>query len=152
VFDWFDLSIKTENLNPSLADKAVVVFKDGAGATTSRGGKFESGFIVTKAREFGTYYVRLDTTKPQIKILNVVPERNMRTYKKILVKISDNLSGISDFDTYIDGKWALTNYDAKSATITHTLDQKLSSGEHFFKVVVIDERKNVAEYSVKFAM
>lgn len=152
VFDWFDLSIKTENLNPLLVDKAVVVFKDGAGATTSRGGKFEKGLIVTKAREFGTYYVRLDTTKPQIKILNVVSGRNMRNYNKILVKISDNLSGITDFDTYIDGKWMVTVYDAKSAMLTHTLDPKLLAGEHIFKIVVTDERKNVAEYSIKFAM
>ena len=144
-----------------LNDKAIIVLKDGAGVITSRGGKFESaiangetgqGFINTQIREFGTYYIRIDTTAPQIKILNVVSARNMRTYKKILIKITDNLSGIVDFDTYIDGKWTLTEYDAKYFMLTHTLDQNLPAGEHIFKVVVTDERKNVAEYSVKFAM
>lgn len=152
VVNWFDLSIKAENLNPALNDKALIVFKDAFGATASRAGKFENGFIHTQIREFGTYYVRVDTTLPQIKVLNVVPGRNMRNYKKILVKITDNLSGISDFDTYIDGKWVLTDYDAKSATLTHTLNQQLSIGEHIFKIVVTDERKNVAEQSVKFVM
>lgn len=152
VFDWFGLSIKTENLNPALADKALVVYKDGTGATTSRGGKFENGFIATKAREFGTYYVKVDTTLPQIKILNVVPGRNMRTYKKILIKITDNLSGIVDFDTYVDGKWVVTDYDAKFSMLTHMLDQNLSVGEHTFKVVVTDERNNRAELEMKFAM
>ncbi len=152
VFDWFDLAIKTENLNPALADKAIVVYKDGTGATTSRGGKFENGFITCKAREFGTYYVRLDTTAPQIKPLNVVMGKNMRPYKKLLFKITDNLSGITDFDTYIDDNWTVTDYDAKFSALTHTLDQNLSVGEHTFKVVVTDERKNRAEYSIKFAM
>jgi hypothetical protein len=76
----------------------------------------------------------------------------MRKTKKILFKITDNLSGISDFDTYIDNNWIVTDYDAKSATLTHELDQNLSAGEHIFKVVVSDERKNVSAYSVKFKM
>ncbi len=152
LFDWFSLSIKTENLNHALADKAVVVYKDKANSVFSRGGKFENGFITTRAREFGTYFVRLDTTVPKIKLLNIISGRNMRVYKKILVKISDNLSGVSDFDTYIDGKWVVTDYDSKSATLTHTLDQNLATGEHIFKVVVEDERKNKNEYSVMFEM
>ena len=152
LFDWFDLSVKTENLNPALADKAIVIFKDGIGATTSRGGKFENGFINCRAREFGTYYARMDTTAPQIKSLNVLAGKNMRTYKKLLFKITDNLSGIVEFDTYMDDKWTVTEYDAKSATLFHILDQSLSLGEHTFKVVVTDERKNRAEYSIKFMM
>ena len=152
VFDWFDLSIKTENLNPAIGDKAIVVYKDGTGATTSRGGKYENGFISCKAREFGTYYVKVDTSAPQIKPLNVIAGKNMRTYKKLLFKITDNLSGIVDFDTYVDDKWAVTDYDAKFSALTHTLDQNLTAGEHIFKVVVVDERKNRAEYTIKFAM
>jgi len=152
VANWFSLSLKTENLNPALAEKALVVYKDGTGATAARGGKFENGFVTTKAREFGTYYVRVDTTAPQIKALNVTAGRNMRNYKKLLFKITDNLSGIADFDTYIDGNWTVTDYDAKSAMLTHTLDLKMAAGEHSFKVVVIDERGNRAEYSIKFAM
>ena len=152
VFDWFDLRLKTENLNPALADKAVVVYKDGTGATTSRGGSFEVGFITTRAREFGTYYIKLDTTAPQIKMMNLVAGHNMRSAKKILTKITDNLSGIVDFDTYIDGQWVVTDYDAKSATLTHTLDQNLASGQHIYKIVVTDERNNRAELAVKFGM
>ncbi|HLP21624.1 MAG TPA: M23 family metallopeptidase [Chitinophagales bacterium] len=152
VSDWYDLSIKTENLPPALSDKAIVIFKDGLGSTTSRGGKFENGFITTKAREFGTYYVRIDTTAPTIKSVNVVAGKNMRASKKLFFKITDNLSGIADFDTYIDDKWTVTEYDAKTATLFHILDQKLPAGEHTFKIVVTDERKNRAEYSIKFLM
>ncbi len=152
IADWFNLSIKAEKLNPALADKAVIVYKDGLGATASRGGKFDSSFVTTKAREFGTYYVKVDTTAPQIKPLNVIAGKNMRTYKKLLFKITDNLSGIADFDTYVDDKWVVTEHDAKFSSLTHTLDQSLSAGMHTFKVVVTDERKNRAEYEVKFGM
>ncbi len=152
IADWFTVSVKAENLNAALASKAVVVYKDGNGSAVSRAGSFESGFVVAKAREMGTYYIRVDTTAPQIRALNVVAGRNMRTYKKLLFKITDNLSGIADFDTYLDNKWVVTEYDAKSATLTHWLDTTLVTGEHTFKVVVTDERKNQSEFSVKFLL
>lgn len=152
VSDWYDLSIKAENLPPSLNDKAIVIFKDGLGATTSRGGKYANGFITTKAREFGTYYIKVDTTAPTIRPVNITATKSMRSAKKLLFKITDNLSGIADFDTYLDDKWIVTEYDAKTATLFHILDPKLPAGEHTFKVVVTDERKNRAELTVKFLL
>ncbi len=152
VYDWFDLSIKTENLPLSLSDKALVIYKDGTGATATRGGHYDNGFITTKAREFGTYYVRIDTVPPKVTALNVTAGRNMRTAQKLIFKITDNLSGIADFDTYVDNKWEVTDYDTKFATITHTLNPKLSPGEHTFKIVVTDERGNRTDYSIKFSM
>lgn len=152
VFDWFNISVKAEKLSPEFRDKALLVYKDDKGATASRGGKFENGFIVSRSREFGQYYVTLDTTLPVIKPVNISAGKNMRALQKILIKISDNLSGIADFDTYIDDTWVLTGYDAKSSLLTHKLDQTLPAGEHKFKVVVTDERHNKAEWEVKFAM
>lgn len=152
VFDWFDVSIKTENIPAGFTGKAIIVYKDGLGATTSRGGKYDNGFITAKAREFGTYYVRIDTTPPRVTAVNLTPGKNMRSTKKLLFKMTDNLSGIADFDTYLDDKWVVTDYDAKFATLTHTLDQNLSTGTHTFKIIVTDERSNKVEYAIKFAM
>ncbi len=105
---------------------------------------------VTRTREFGKFAVKVDTTAPGVAALNIVSGRNMRSYKKLLFKISDNLSGIADFDTYVDGKWVVSDYDAKSATLRHTINQALPNGEHTFLVVVTDERKNQRDYSIKF--
>lgn len=152
IFDWFNLAIKAENLKQNLAAKAVVIYKDATGATVSRGGSFADGFIHCKARDFGEYYIRIDSSAPQIKPLNLHTGRNMRNYKKLLFKISDNLSGIAYFDTYLDHKWVVTDYDAKSATLTHTLDPQLKNGEHIFTVIATDERNNRNELSIKFLM
>ncbi|MDB5282158.1 MAG: peptidase [Bacteroidota bacterium] len=152
VFDWFYVTIKTEKLNFRFREKAVVVYKDETGEEVSRGGKYENGSIKAKAREFGTYYVKIDTTIPTITPLNISKGKDMKKDKKIRVKISDDLSGISNFSTYIDDKWVVTDYDAKSYTLTHSIDPHLAAGTHTFKVVVTDERKNTAEYSVTFKM
>ena len=76
----------------------------------------------------------------------------MAKYRTIRFQIRDNLSGIDDFDTYIDNKWVVTDYDAKTASLAHHIDPNLQKGEHIFRVVVVDERKNRGEYSVKFVI
>ena len=139
-------------MNPAFKDKAVVIYKDIKGGEVSRAGKFENGFVNARVRDFGTYYIRIDTTAPVIKPVNVSNGKNMRTLKKLVFKISDNLSGIEGFDTYLDGKWVVTDYDAKTSSITHILDANLAAGEHTFKVEVRDERNNASEYTVKFKM
>lgn len=147
LYDWCTVTVKPENLNTALKDKAILTVNG-----NSLGGKFDNGFITTRTRDLGVFQIKLDTTAPKIAALNVTTGKNMRVYKKLLFKISDNLSGIADFDTYLDGQWVVTDYDAKSNTITHTLDQKLKNGEHIFKVVVTDERKNQSQLEIKFLM
>lgn len=147
LHDWCTVTVKPENLHTALKDKAVLTING-----NSLGGKFDNGFITARTRDFGAFQIKLDTTAPKIAALNVTAGKNMRVYKKLLFKISDTLSGIADFDTYLDGQWVVTDYDAKSNTITHTLDQKLKNGEHTFRVIVTDERKNQSQLELKFLM
>ncbi len=153
LFDFASLFIKTtKELPKGKEDKAVLVWKNEHGGWVSKGGKFDGAFVGGKVREFGDYAVKIDTTPPRITPVNIVPGRNMRAYRNIVFTIGDNLSGLADFDTYIDDKWVITEYDAKSARLTHQLDMKLPAGTHTFKVVAVDERNNKSEYSVKFVM
>jgi hypothetical protein len=150
VADWFDVSVTTEGLPAALTDKAGVMYKDNSGSTAFKGGKFSNGYISTRTRDFGQYYIVIDTTPPVVKPLNFTPGKNVRSIKKLVFRITDNKSGIDDFDTYIDGKWVVADYDGKTSSITHTIANNLAAGTHIFKVVVTDERKNKTEYSVKF--
>jgi hypothetical protein len=152
VFDWYTLSIKPEKLTPYLCNKAVIVFKDENGSEISRGGKYNDGFITTRTREFGTYYIRLDTVPPHIVPVNISTVKSMKRQGKIVFKITDNLSGIDGFKTYMDDHWVVTDYDAKSSSITHTIDKNTKPGVHTFKVSVTDERKNESSYIVRFTI
>lgn len=149
TYDWFNVAIKAEGLPENLKEKAVIMYKDKAGAKACRGGRYENGFMMGKGREFGQYYITVDTTAPRITAVNITPGRNMRKYGKIQLKITDGISGIIDFDTYLNGQWVVTTYDAKNALLTFPLSG-LAAGEHTYKLVVEDERHNKSEYSVKF--
>ena len=148
LFDWATVTLQAENLPPSLTDKAVVMLN----GTTCLGGTFEAGRVSARTRELGKFTLQLDTTAPRAAALNIVPGRSMRSYQKLLFKISDNRSGIADFDTYVDGQWVVSDYDAKSATVTYPLPAAMPAGEHTFRIVVTDERKNKRDYSISFKL
>lgn len=142
----FDLWIKADNLPENLRSKALIVNTDGS----SQGGSFESGFVKATPKNFGSFYIATDTVAPRIVPVNIGEGRNMAGLSKIIFKISDNLSGIKSFNGYIDGKWVLMEFDAKTATLWHSFDERTSSGKHNLELVVIDMKENTRHYNVGF--
>jgi len=107
------------------------------------GGSFHDGWIDANIGELGTYTVALDTIPPEIKPLE--PELWVKR-NKIVVKITDNLSGISTYRGDIDGKFALFEYDGKKAQISCALD-RLIPGSHRLILTVSDRAGNKSEYT-----
>jgi murein DD-endopeptidase MepM/ murein hydrolase activator NlpD len=142
----FDLWIKpTADLGP-LQDKALIVSTSGA----SQGGKFEDGFLKAKPRSFGSFYIAVDTLAPTIMPVNISEGKNMRGIGKMTFKIRDNLSGIKSFNGYIDGRWVLMEFDAKTATLSHSFDGTVSNGKHNLELIVVDMKENSRTLTLSF--
>lgn len=92
-------------------------------------------------RDFGTFQLLLDTIRPNIKPMAF----NKNGYFSFVV--SDNLSGIKDFDFLINGTWVLLNYDSKTGLISGRIPNPLESGKHIIELLVRDNRNNVRTYS-----
>lgn len=142
----FNLWIKADDLPEHLRDKAVIVSSGGS----SQGGYFEDGYIKATPRNFGSYYISIDTISPRIIPVNIANGKSMAGLSKMIFKISDNLSGIKSFKGYIDGKWALMEFDTKTATLWHSFDERTSKGKHAFELVVTDMKDNVRHYEISF--
>lgn len=142
----FDLWIKADSKLGNLKDKAVIVSTSGA----SQGGVFENGFIKATPKNFGSFYVTIDTIPPTIIPLNIGDGKNMSGIAKMTFKIHDNLSGIKSFNGYIDGNWVLMEFDTKTATLWHSFDERTQPGKHSFKLVVDDLKGNSKTYSINF--
>jgi hypothetical protein len=150
LLSYFNISIKPVGLPGNLLLKAIIMWRNASGGTATRGGKWDGNMITARSRELGSYFIMVDTTPPHIVPVNITPGKNMHAAKTIIMRISDGLSGIDDYDAYIDDKWQLMPMDGKSATLKMALPNTLAPGEHTFKLVATDERSNKAEYSVKF--
>jgi murein DD-endopeptidase MepM/ murein hydrolase activator NlpD len=142
----FELWIKADASLANLKDKAVIVSTGGA----SQGGTFEHGYIKALPRNFGSFYVTVDTTAPTVTPLNISEGKNMAGISRMNFKIRDNLSGIKSFNGYIDGSWVLMEFDTKTATLWHTFDEHTGNGKHQLKLVVEDMKGNVKNYLVNF--
>jgi murein DD-endopeptidase MepM/ murein hydrolase activator NlpD len=142
----FELWIKADASLANLKDKAVIVSTGGA----SQGGTFENGYIKALPRNFGSFYVTVDTTAPTVTPLNISEGKNMAGISRMNFKIRDNLSGIKSFNGYIDGSWVLMEFDTKTATLWHTFDEHTGNGKHQLKLVVEDMKGNVKNYLVNF--
>ena len=142
----FNLWIKPDAGLGSLAEKAVIVSTGGS----SQGGVMENGYIRATPRNFGSYYIAVDTISPSIIPMNIADGKNMAGISRMNFKIRDNLSGIKSFNGYIDGKWVLMEFDTKTATLWHTFDDLTITGKHQLKLVVEDMKGNAKTYSITF--
>lgn len=77
--------------------------------------------ITARVRDFGTYCVVTDTLPPHI-IAGIPPGNDLTGERTLVFSVKDDFSGVRSYRMRIDGQWALAEYDAKSATLTHPVD------------------------------
>jgi murein DD-endopeptidase MepM/ murein hydrolase activator NlpD len=142
----FELWIKPTKDLGTLADKALIVNTNGV----SQGGMFADGFVKASPRNFGSFYISVDTIPPVISPLNVSEGKNMHTASMMSFKIRDNLSGIKSFNGYIDGRWVLMEFDQKTATLWHSFDDSTGAGKHKLELTVVDMKDNSRTLEITF--
>jgi hypothetical protein len=148
----FEISIKPEGLTPALMEKAAVVRLDN-NYPNYIGGTIEKGFVKGKTYIMGNFAVTLDTVAPRISVSKSF-STNYQGIKKsyIAFRITDNLSGIRDYNGFIDGKWALFEYDAKDDLLIHQLDPSRFeyTSNTTIKIVVTDDKGNTTTLETKY--
>jgi hypothetical protein len=120
-------------------NKVVVVRQDNKGNETALKTTFDKTKFYAETKELGTFYLKYDTTKPIVEILN---PKSQIPNSSILVKITDNFSGIDTYNGYIDNQWVNFYYDAKNDVIEYKFDEYCSKGEHLLKIIVTDKVGN----------
>ncbi|MBK9731540.1 MAG: M23 family metallopeptidase [Chitinophagaceae bacterium] len=149
VHDSYEIRILPRNISTTLQPKAVIAYDEGKGVSGTKTSHWDGKWLVARAREFGYFYVMLDTTAPKITPVNV-KQNSLLTTNNIKFTISDNLSGIVAYKGLLDGKWILMEYDPKNKRLQCTLDKQLAPGEHSLKITVADDVKNESVYLLKF--
>ncbi|MFZ4521447.1 MAG: M23 family metallopeptidase [Bacteroidales bacterium] len=143
---WCTLKIKAENLPKNLESKAVIVAVSPGNKFSSKGGAFENGWVSVQIRDFGNYSISVDTEPPAIKVINIFPNKKVSKQSSIMVKISDNLSGIKTYRGTLNGKWILMDYDEKNRLLTYAFDEMMKPGKNIFVLTVTDAVGNSSRY------
>ena len=150
AFQPFNISITPTDIPYGREEKMILAYKSSKGSISSMGGNWNGETVSTSSRLFGKYYITSDETPPAIQALNISEGKNMQWESNIRFKITDNLSGISEYNAWVDGKWILMEYDPRKAQIWYTFDGRIEQGDHELVLEVQDERGNKATYTANF--
>ncbi|MFA6334766.1 MAG: M23 family metallopeptidase [Bacteroidales bacterium] len=144
------LSLKPD-IPSGLRKKAVISVVDEKGSYGSLGGEWKGEYIETSIGSFGRFLVAIDTLAPKV-FPGFKDRENLSSRKTIKFTISDDLSGIGSYKVYIDGKWILANFDAKTRSLTVALDpEKIVKGiTHTMLITVSDNRENINTVNTSF--
>ncbi len=146
LHDDFELWIKPDVSLGNNTDKAVIV-NTGHGARISF---FKDSFVKAKVRNFGDYYIAIDTIAPVITPVNISEGKNMAAASNMAFRIGDNLSGIKSYKGYIDGQWILVEQDYKSKLFRYFFDEHCTAGKHKLELVVTDQKDNIKKLTLTF--
>ncbi len=112
--------------------------------------KTDDSFIFTNTSSLGKYTVSIDTLKPEIRSINFKNNSNVKGKNTLRLRLKDELSGIKNYSSYLNGDWVLFEYEPKSNLIFHDLsDGVIKNGENELIIKYEDGVGNKGVYKSK---
>jgi hypothetical protein len=145
---YINLSLKLPESLLSYKDKLCLIEIEGSDIS-SIASKVEGDLLLAKIRSFGDYSIDIDSIPPSISFKSM----NLKNKDKTIVfKITDDLSGISSYNAYLNNNWILFKYDYKTNELYYDLDNRLKvlNKEQELKIVVEDSKGNKSELIKRF--
>jgi len=111
------------------------------GRSYNQGGEFRDGWIQTRVKQFGTYYLNYDTQPPTAKLTS--SKSKLESKRVLYFTIHDDNSGIEDYFLWLNNEWIPLYYNYKLDRLEAQIPDDFNvTGEVNYELTVIDERKN----------
>lgn len=112
--------------------------------------KINDSYITVNTSSLGRYIISRDSILPEIRPINFKNKSNVKSNKTLRLRIKDDKSGIKNYKAYINGKWALFEYEPKQNLIFHDLsDSIIEDGENDLLIEFEDGVGNKQTYNTK---
>ncbi len=147
-----ELSFSTSLIPENLWRKTLVAEFDANNKISCLNTSFKGDRITAKIKNLGKYTLVADTIAPSIIPVNIKPGANMKSQPSMRFVVKDELSGVSEYQGFIDNNWVLFEYDPKNDLIVYTFDsERLDSGkEHELELYIKDGVGNLKLYHTRF--
>jgi hypothetical protein len=152
LFKSYILSLNPVHIPKHLIAKAIIATEGENGTWTSQGGDYGNGFITTQVKEFGRFFITVDTINPVIRPESFKTGGRYNEGQVLSFLITDKQSGIRSYNGYIDKKWALFEYDGKNNSLFYTVDgsKQEKNKLHSLEIIVIDNKDNTSHFTGNF--
>lgn len=145
---YFGLSIKPNKTIPfALRDKVVMMYTDGEDED-GRSAQFATGgWYEAKVRNFGTYWLTVDTTAPVVRA-GYKNNANLSRAKRLTLAVKDAATSVKTFHGEIDGQWVC--FEQHGSSFFYEFDDHCPPGNHTLVFRAADENDNEATYRLSF--
>ncbi|CAM3662023.1 secreted M23/M37 family peptidase [Flavobacterium saliperosum S13] len=104
-----------------------------------------------RAKDLGKFLLMTDTVAPKIYRPNFSEGSSLDKADSLSIHMRDELSGIKEYNGYLNGKWILMEYDFKTKSLTHYFSEAVyDEGKNELKVVVSDKMGNSTIFETHF--
>ncbi len=143
VHNRFRISIRPDTVITGMEARLCLAQVDSKGVLSYSGGEFKYGYVSGEVNKLGDYTVTIDSVPPVIKP-SFARGSNLSGRQLFTVTITDNFSGIRSYETFIDGEWALAEYDAKNNLLIYSPEEPYIKENtlHQMELTVTDNRGN----------
>lgn len=135
----------TQDVEERLQPYTVMASVSSGGYLYYSGGRYRHNRLTARTSSFGTFCLVADMTPPTIRP-QIEDGQDCRGRDRIAFRLSDNFSGVSSYNVYIDGKWVAIDY-ARSRAWVNLKAEGISGGKsHNIEIVVKDACGNTAKW------
>lgn len=135
----------TQEVEESLQPYTVMASVSSGGYLYHAGGAYRHNRLTARTSSFGTYCLVADMTPPTIRP-QFEDGADCRGRDRIAFRLSDNFSGVSSYNVYIDGKWVAIDYARSRAWVNLKAEGIAGGKSHSVEIVVKDACGNVAKW------
>lgn len=130
-----------------LADKTglIICRVSNGGGLLAETSFWQGDYLCAESKYFGSFCIARDLTPPNASPLNLRNGANARALRTVRFRVADNLSGINQYNAFIDDKWTPVVYDRKSAVMeVDLLDRVMpvDGKKHTITLVLVDAAGN----------
>lgn len=144
----YTIRIKPTNVIADQDKDKVIMHLQSNRKTETISGEWKGDWIEGKFRDFGSVKLVVDKTPPTVAPIGWTPGSSVRGKKSIVLVAKDNVTEISDFAAYLDGKWLMFSRSGNS--FIHRFDNRTAAGKHQLRVIVKDLAGNTTEKTYTF--
>ncbi len=138
------LSVRPDTIITGMEGKLSLARINRKGTLIYAGGTYKDGYVTGQIGSLGDYTVAIDTIPPTASF-SFAGGADLSGRSLLTATIRDDFSGIKSYDIYIDGQWALAEYDSKNNLLIYRPDKNYISDNrlHEIELRVSDNADNL---------
>jgi hypothetical protein len=138
----------TQEVEKSLQPYTVMASVNANGYISNAGGRYRHNRLTARTSSFGTFCLVADMIPPVIRP-QFEDGQDCRGRDRIAFRLSDNFSGVSSYNVYIDGKWVAVDYSRSRAWVNLKAEGISGGKSHDIEIIVKDGCGNSAKWQGK---